>query len=88
MFPMSPPNLDLFISARTRELPNNFPYLIKKQFIGSFVQRWDSPSKQLFEFTRKELMGHVKSLVESHFSQYTHGHLKQGIMYVLYCLSE
>ena len=86
---MAPPSIDsLFVSARTRELPNNFPYLVIKEFIGTYVERWDNPSRRLFELTRKELMSHVKSLVELHFSQYTHGHLKQGIMYALYCLSE
>ena len=86
---MAPPSLEsLFASARTRELPNNIPYLVIKEFIGTYVERWDNPSRQLFELTRKELMGQVKSLVELHFSQYTHGHLKQGIMYTLHCLSE
>ncbi|KAF8270214.1 P-loop containing nucleoside triphosphate hydrolase protein [Lactarius quietus] len=69
--------------AVTRELPNNFPYIIIKEFIGTFVKRWNNPSRQLFELTRKELLSRAKSLVEIHFSQYTHGHLKQGVMNIM-----
>jgi hypothetical protein len=87
MFP--PPSLDfLFVSAVTRELPNNFPYIIIKQFIGTSVKRWEYPSRKLFDFTRKELIKRVNLLVEFQFSQYTHGHLKQSVTYASYSLSE
>ncbi|KAI0250036.1 P-loop containing nucleoside triphosphate hydrolase protein [Lactifluus subvellereus] len=66
-------------SAVTRELPNIFPYIIIKEFIGTFVKRWDHPSQQYFDFVRKELNRRIKLLVEDHFSQYTHGRLKQAI---------
>ncbi|KAI9465220.1 P-loop containing nucleoside triphosphate hydrolase protein [Lactarius psammicola] len=69
--------------AVTRELPNNFPYIIIKQFIGTFVKRWDYPSGHLFDFTRKELTRRVQQLVEVQFSQYTHGHLKQGVRNIM-----
>ncbi|KAI9441577.1 P-loop containing nucleoside triphosphate hydrolase protein [Lactarius indigo] len=69
--------------AVTRELPNNFPYIIIKEFIGTFVKRWDYPSRHLFDFTRKELTRRVQELVEEHFSQYTYGHLKQGVRNIM-----
>ena len=67
----------------TRELPNNFPYIVKKQYIGTIVKLWDRPPRQFFDFTRKELIKHVKVATEEHFSQYAHGHFKQRVMYVL-----
>ncbi|KAI0245062.1 P-loop containing nucleoside triphosphate hydrolase protein [Lactifluus subvellereus] len=67
-------------SAITRELPNNFPYIIIKKYIGSFVKQWDLPSQLYFDFVQKELNGRVRLLVEAHFSQYAHGHLKQAVM--------
>ena len=70
-----------FISAITRELPNHYPYSVTKQYICTFVGQWKDPSKQFFDITRKELISGVQLLVEKHFAQYTHGHLKQGIRY-------
>jgi hypothetical protein len=72
--------------AVTRELPNNFPYIVKKQYIGTIVKLWDRPSRRFFDFAKKELIKHVKVATEEHFSQYTHGHLKQRVMYVLHVL--
>jgi hypothetical protein len=75
------------IRAVTRELPNNYPYIVKKHFIGSIVKEWNSSSKKLFDSTKKELTRRVKEVIEDHFSQYTQGHLKQRIMYVSMPLS-
>ena len=81
------PSHDLLpVSAVTRELPNNFPYIVKKQYIGTIVKLWDRPSRRFFDFARKELIKHVKVAIEEHFSQYAHGHLKQRVMYVLHFL--
>jgi len=85
------PNRSIFVddvmkkaqSAVTRELPNNFPYIVKKQFIGTVVKLWDRPSRQFFDFARKELNKHIKLQIEEHFSQYTHGHLKQRVTSIL-----
>jgi hypothetical protein len=74
------------ISARTRELPNNLPYIVKKQYIGTIVKLWDRPSRQFFELARKELNKHVKLQIEEYFSQYTYGHLKQRVTYALHFL--
>ena len=71
------------ISARTRELPNNFPYIVKKQYIGDIVKLWNRPSQEFFNLARKELNKHVKLQIEEYFSQYTHGHLKQRVTYAL-----
>jgi hypothetical protein len=68
-------------SAVTRELPNNFPYIVKKQYIGTIVKLWDRPSRQFFNFARKELNKHIKTQIEEHFSRYSYGQLKQRIMY-------
>ncbi|KAI0302311.1 P-loop containing nucleoside triphosphate hydrolase protein [Multifurca ochricompacta] len=70
-------------SAVTRELPNNFPFIVKKHYIGAIVKRWDSPSRQLFELTKKELNKRVQAVIEDHLSQYTYGHLKQRVMSIV-----
>src|SRR6266436_6940776 len=70
-------------SARTRELPNNYPYIVKKQYIGNIVKQWKKPSRQLFDIAVKELIKHVKLEIERNFSQYTYGQLKQRVTYAL-----
>ena len=70
-------------SAVTRELPNNVPYIVKKQYIGTVVKQWKRPSRQLFDFARRELDKHVKSQINDHFSKYAYGHLKQRVSYAL-----
>ena len=67
----------------TRELPNNFPYIVTKQYISSFVDLWNRPSYQLFEIAKKELSTRIQSLIKYHFESYTHGHLRQRITYAL-----
>jgi hypothetical protein len=71
-----------FARAVTRELPNNYPFVVKKGLIGTAVEKWDSPSKKLFDATKKELQKRVRELIEDQFSQYAHGGLKQRVMYV------
>ena len=71
------------VSAVTRELPNNVPYIVKKQYIGTVVKQWKRPSRQLFDFARRELDKHVKSQINEHFSQYAYGHLRQRVSYAL-----
>ncbi|KAI0250034.1 P-loop containing nucleoside triphosphate hydrolase protein [Lactifluus subvellereus] len=70
-------------SAVTRELPNNFPFIVKKHYIGAVVKRWDSPSKQLFDCTKKELNKRIKAVIEDHFSNFTYGHLKQRVIHIV-----
>jgi hypothetical protein len=75
-----------FARAVTRELPNNFPFVVKKRFIGTVVEKWDSPAKTLFGVTKYELNKRIKEAIEDHFSQYTYGGLKQRVMCVCQCL--
>jgi hypothetical protein len=70
-------------SAITRELPNHYPYSVTKQYICNFVGKWEDPSRQFFDVTRRELISGVQLLVEKHFSPYTHGHLKQGVRSIM-----
>ncbi|KAI9465219.1 P-loop containing nucleoside triphosphate hydrolase protein [Lactarius psammicola] len=70
-------------SAVTRELPNHYPHTVIKQYICTVVRQWEDPSRQFFDITRKELTSGVQLLVEKHFAQYTHGHLKQGVRNIM-----
>jgi hypothetical protein len=75
-----------FARAVSRELPNNFPFVVKKRLIVTAVDGWSLPSKKLFEITKNELHKRIKEVIEDYFSQYTHGRLKQRVMCVFQCL--
>ncbi|KAI9441570.1 P-loop containing nucleoside triphosphate hydrolase protein [Lactarius indigo] len=70
-------------SAVTRELPGHYPYIVIKQYIVDFVKRWEDPSRQFFDITKKELTRRIQELVEEQFAQYAHGHLKQGVRNIM-----
>jgi hypothetical protein len=82
------PSRDLHpVSAVTRELPNNYPDIVNKQYIRNIVKLWDKPSRKFFDLARNELNKHIKLQIEEHFLQYTHGQLKQRVMYASSFLS-
>ncbi|KAH9175022.1 P-loop containing nucleoside triphosphate hydrolase protein [Lactarius sanguifluus] len=69
--------------AVTRELPNHYPHTVIRQYIRTVVVGWEDPSRQFFDITRKELSSYVQQLVDRHFAQYTHGHLKQAVRNIM-----
>ncbi|KAI0042655.1 hypothetical protein FA95DRAFT_1610025 [Auriscalpium vulgare] len=69
--------------AVTRELPNNYPFLVKKEYISAIVRFWDAPSKRLFEITKKTLVTQVMAVVEDHFGQFVEGGLKQRVTNII-----
>jgi hypothetical protein len=67
------------IRAVTRELPNNYPFIVQKEYIVVFVKRWDEPAQALFVSTVDKLKQLTLRVVDTHFGNYTHGHLKQRV---------
>jgi len=67
------------IRAVTRELPNNYPFIVQKGYIVAFVDQWGDPSQTLFLSTADKLKEMTLSIVDTHFGNYTHGHLKQRV---------
>ncbi|KAI0302302.1 P-loop containing nucleoside triphosphate hydrolase protein [Multifurca ochricompacta] len=41
--------------AVTRELPNNYPFIVQKEYILEFVTQWDDPAQSLFGSTIEKL---------------------------------
>ncbi|TFY83230.1 hypothetical protein EWM64_g795 [Hericium alpestre] len=66
-------------TAVTRELPDNFPFIVIKQFILEVVQKWHAPSNFLFESTKSILLEHVQDIVDEHFQNFGHGGLRQRV---------
>jgi hypothetical protein len=67
------------IRAVTRELPNNYPFIVQKKYILAYVKKWDDPAQNLFVATVRTLKELTLHIVETHFGQYTHSHLKQRV---------
>ncbi|KAK0224243.1 P-loop containing nucleoside triphosphate hydrolase protein [Armillaria fumosa] len=67
------------LHARTRELPGNFPFIVKASFIYTFIEKWHKPAKALCHAVHRLLSQHAAKLVTRHFSTYGQGALEQRI---------
>lgn len=67
-------------SARTRELPNNTPFAVKKYYIDNFTGGWQHPAETLFREMERRLSNDLKSLVAKHFSNFSTGGLESTVL--------
>jgi hypothetical protein len=67
------------IRAVTRELPNNYPFIVQKGYICAFVDQWDQPAQAVFTTIVDKVKEATLRVVDTHFENYAHGHLKQRI---------
>ena len=68
-----------FDSAVTRELPNNFPFIVQKEYIEAFVWKWNEPAQTLFKTIAEKVKEATLRIVETHFGDYTHSRFKQRV---------
>ncbi|TFY58340.1 hypothetical protein EVG20_g8188 [Dentipellis fragilis] len=73
-------------TAVTRELPNNYPFIVIKQLILDVVEEWEEPALCLYESTKRTLLEHAQRLVAEHFGAFEHGGLKGRVSYAGLCL--
>lgn len=76
---LSPLRAEPLTRAVTRELPHNHPFIIQKNYIVTFVNKWDDPAQATFISTTTKLRELTLRVVDEHFRSYTHGHLKQRV---------
>ena len=69
-------------SARTRELPDNYPFVVQKNYICEILQAWKEPAFDLFDEIYQILKKDVAQMVDRHFSQMGRGGAKQSVLYV------
>ncbi|KAA1470485.1 hypothetical protein DENSPDRAFT_923392 [Dentipellis sp. KUC8613] len=70
-------------TAVTRELPNNYPFIVIKQLILDVVDEWEEPARRLYEGTKSVLLKHAQILVEEHFAAFEHGGLKGRVSHIV-----
>ena len=73
--------------ARTRELPGNIPFSVKKHYIDRFLATWMAPTVALFNKALAIYGEEVDTVVRKHFEAYEHGGLLDLILYVIFCFA-
>lgn len=58
------------LRAKTRELPDNYPFAVTKMFITDVIGGWDDPAYDLLDKCLKVLTTSVNKLVLEHFGKY------------------
>jgi len=65
--------------AVTRELPNNYPFIVQKEYIGAFVKQWDGPAQTVFTAIVKKVKEATLRVVDVHFGNYAYSRFKQRV---------
>ena len=63
----------------TRELSNNYPFIVQRGYIIDSVGQWDGPAKVLFDFTVGILKSIALRVVDDKFEHHAHGGLKRRV---------
>ncbi|KAJ2930159.1 hypothetical protein H1R20_g6940, partial [Candolleomyces eurysporus] len=71
-------------TARTRELPGNYPFVVQQTFIKDIIAKWSAPAFVYLEAVQVILSGYVKKLVTEHFEHFGQGALEQRIKTIIY----
>jgi hypothetical protein len=74
------------IRAVTRELPNNYPFIVQKKYIEDFVKQWDGPAQTLFTAIVEKVKEATLRVVDVHFGKYAHSRFKQRVSWVEFLL--
>ncbi|KAJ8697219.1 hypothetical protein PTI98_007017 [Pleurotus ostreatus] len=69
--------------ARARELPDNYPFVVRSSYITSITKKWQFPAQILCNQVYNVLFKHVKSLIHDHFASFGQGNLEQRVGVIL-----
>lgn len=69
--------------ARTRELPDNYPFIVQKLYIAEIVTQWQRPAMQLFETIYKKLSEDINPQIIAHFEHIGSGSFMQSVKLVI-----
>lgn len=71
---------EICTSARTRELPDNYPFVVQRSYIKEITEKWSGPAMALFDEVYAILRIDLAKLVEDHFAHMGNGNAKQAIL--------
>lgn len=69
--------------ARTRELPDNYPFVVQKAYITEILQKWKKPAFDLFDIVYDILRADAERIIDRHFAAIGRGSAKQSVLYVV-----
>lgn len=67
------------LQARTRELPGNFPWVVKQAYVTRFTKHWSTPAYALCDVVYRDLAQRMRTLVHEHFGPFGQGLLEQRV---------
>jgi hypothetical protein len=65
--------------ARTRELPDNYPFVVQQTYISAVMVKWRAPALDLFDIVHKILADYIRLIVVQHFGYFGRGGLQQSV---------
>ena len=71
---------EICTSARTRELPDTYPFVVQRGYIKEITDKWCGPAMVLFDEVYVILRDDLAKLVEDHFAHMGNGNAKQAIL--------
>ncbi|KAG8220546.1 P-loop containing nucleoside triphosphate hydrolase protein [Butyriboletus roseoflavus] len=69
--------------ARTRELPDNYPFVVQRAYIKQITDQWTGPAMVLFDQVYDILRADLAKLVDLHFEHMGNGNAKQAILMIV-----
>ena len=72
--------MEIRTSAHTRELPDNYPFVVQRAYIKQITDKWSGPAMVLSERVYAILKADLAKLVELHFEHMGNGNAKQSIL--------
>ncbi|KAF8551404.1 hypothetical protein OG21DRAFT_1478160 [Imleria badia] len=70
-------------NARTRELPDNYPFVVQRAYIKEITKKWTVPAMVLFDQVYAILRADLAKLVDHHFVHMGNGNAKQAILMIV-----
>ncbi|KAF8553727.1 hypothetical protein OG21DRAFT_1441498 [Imleria badia] len=70
-------------NARTRELPDNYPFVVQFGYIKEITREWSGPAMVLFDEVYAILRADLAKLIDGHFVHMGNGNAKQAILMIV-----
>ncbi|KIK36073.1 hypothetical protein CY34DRAFT_544266 [Suillus luteus UH-Slu-Lm8-n1] len=75
--------LDRAQRACTRELPDNYPFIVQQTYIEEFIEKWEMPSQILFDEVYEILKADLDDLVHEHFGKMGRGGTLHSVLMIV-----
>ncbi|KAI6014041.1 P-loop containing nucleoside triphosphate hydrolase protein [Pisolithus microcarpus] len=70
-------------SSRTRELPDHTPFVVQRNYISEYVEKWKAPSMILFDAVYDVLKKDLENMIDKHFKRIGRGTAHQSVLMIV-----